>query len=188
MGSTRRRSLAPHFSRWAEAAAFDGSYQAREEEALIVAFRKHMLLPLDDCLYVLKATVPRPDVIIPTPRCLQRHGISRLPETKGDKPGKKVAGRSRKPSPTLCLPGEALAPNSHQQPTRAHLRAEGSANDRCHHRASQNLAPLSQNRKESKDSGQYQARPTWPLRQLGLEDTIATGMSRTPAQSICVAS
>ena len=65
-------------------------------------------------------------------------------------------GRSRKPSPSLCLPGGALAPNSHQQSTRAHLSAEGSANDRCHHRV-QNLAPLSQNRKESKDSGQYQA-------------------------------
>ena len=30
-----------------------------EEEALIVAFRKHTLLPLDDCLYALQATVPR---------------------------------------------------------------------------------------------------------------------------------
>ena len=30
---------------------------SREEEALIVAFRKHTLLPLDDCLYALQATV-----------------------------------------------------------------------------------------------------------------------------------
>src|SRR3546814_4901550 len=29
-----------------------------EEEALIVAFRKHTLLPLDDCLYALQATIP----------------------------------------------------------------------------------------------------------------------------------
>jgi len=28
------------------------------EEALCVAFRKHTLLPLDDCLYVLQATIP----------------------------------------------------------------------------------------------------------------------------------
>src|SRR6201985_434679 len=30
-----------------------------EEEALIVAFRKHTLLPLDDCLYGLQATIPQ---------------------------------------------------------------------------------------------------------------------------------
>jgi transposase-like protein len=29
-----------------------------EEEALAVAFRKHTLLPLDDCLYALQATLP----------------------------------------------------------------------------------------------------------------------------------
>jgi len=29
-----------------------------EEEAVVVAFRKHMLLPLDDCLYALQATIP----------------------------------------------------------------------------------------------------------------------------------
>ena len=30
-----------------------------EEEALAVAFRKHTLLPLDDCLYALQATIPQ---------------------------------------------------------------------------------------------------------------------------------
>ena len=29
-----------------------------EHEAIIVAFRKHTLLPLDDCLYALQATIP----------------------------------------------------------------------------------------------------------------------------------
>lgn len=29
-----------------------------EEEAMVVAFRKHTLLPLDDCLYALQATIP----------------------------------------------------------------------------------------------------------------------------------
>jgi transposase-like protein len=29
-----------------------------EEEAIIIAFRKHTLLPLDDCLYALQATIP----------------------------------------------------------------------------------------------------------------------------------
>ncbi len=29
-----------------------------EQEAIIVAFRRHTLLPLDDCLYALQATIP----------------------------------------------------------------------------------------------------------------------------------
>jgi len=28
-----------------------------EEEAIVVAFRRHTLLPLDDCLYALQATI-----------------------------------------------------------------------------------------------------------------------------------
>ena len=56
-----------------------------EDEAIIVAFRRHTLLPLDDCLYALQPTIPsltRSSLH----RCLQRHGISRLPETDGNKP------------------------------------------------------------------------------------------------------
>jgi hypothetical protein len=30
-----------------------------EQEAVSVAFRKHTLLPLDDCLYALQATIPQ---------------------------------------------------------------------------------------------------------------------------------
>src|SRR5438132_857333 len=59
-----------------------------EEEAVIVAFRRHTLLPLDDCLYALQATIPHL-TRSSLHRCLQRHGISRLPEVGGDKPGKK---------------------------------------------------------------------------------------------------
>jgi hypothetical protein len=29
-----------------------------EDEAIIVAFRRHTLLPLDDCLYALQPTIP----------------------------------------------------------------------------------------------------------------------------------
>src|SRR5258708_22357780 len=29
-----------------------------EEEAIVVVFRRHTLLPLDDCLYALQATIP----------------------------------------------------------------------------------------------------------------------------------
>ena len=59
-----------------------------EEEAIVVAFRRHTLLPLDDCLYALQATIPHL-TRSSLHRCLQRHGISRLPETEGDKPPKK---------------------------------------------------------------------------------------------------
>lgn len=56
-----------------------------EEEAIIVAFRKHTLLPLDDCLYALQASIPHL-TRSSLHRCLQRHDISRLPEVEGDKP------------------------------------------------------------------------------------------------------
>jgi transposase-like protein len=55
-----------------------------EEEAIIVAFRKHTLLPLDDCLSALQATIPTL-TRSPLHRCLQRHDISRLPDVEGDK-------------------------------------------------------------------------------------------------------
>jgi transposase InsO family protein len=56
-----------------------------EEEAMVVAFRRHTLLPLDDCLYALQPTIPRLTRSA-LHRCLQRHGISRLPDMDGDKP------------------------------------------------------------------------------------------------------
>lgn len=59
-----------------------------EDEAIVVAFRRHTLLPLDDCLYALQATIPRL-TRSSLHRCLQRHGISRLAETGVDKPAKK---------------------------------------------------------------------------------------------------
>ncbi|GEC17535.1 transposase-like protein [Nitrobacter winogradskyi] len=59
-----------------------------EEEAIIVAFRKHTLLPLDDCLYALQATIPHLSRSS-LHRCLGRHGISRLPDVEGDKEPKK---------------------------------------------------------------------------------------------------
>jgi len=58
-----------------------------EEEALIVAFRKHTLLSLDDCLFALQETIPHLTRSA-LHRCLQRHGISRL-SALSDKPSKK---------------------------------------------------------------------------------------------------
>jgi transposase InsO family protein len=55
-----------------------------EDEAIVIAFRKHTLLPLDDCLYALQATIPHL-TRSSLHRCLQRHGISRLPEVEDAK-------------------------------------------------------------------------------------------------------
>jgi hypothetical protein len=55
------------------------------EEAKVVAFRQHTLLPSDECLYALQPSIPH----LTWPalhRCLQRHGISRLPDIESDKP------------------------------------------------------------------------------------------------------
>jgi transposase InsO family protein len=59
-----------------------------EDEAIIVAFRRHTLLPLDDCLYALQPTIPHL-TRSSLHRCLQRYGIGRLPEVEGDKKPKK---------------------------------------------------------------------------------------------------
>ena len=59
-----------------------------EDEAIVVAFRRHTLLPLDDCLYALQPTLPHL-TRSSLHRCLQRHGISRLPDVEGDKPAKR---------------------------------------------------------------------------------------------------
>lgn len=65
-----------------------GSATTTEEEAFILGFRRHTLLPLDDCLYALQATISHL-TRSSLHRCLQRHGISRLPDVEGDKPAKK---------------------------------------------------------------------------------------------------
>jgi hypothetical protein len=60
-----------------------------EEEAIVIAFRRHTLLPLDDCLYALQATIPH-QTRSSLHRLLQRHGISRLPQVEDDKPSKQA--------------------------------------------------------------------------------------------------
>ena len=55
------------------------------EEAMVVAFRRHTLLPLDDCLYALQSSIPHLTRSA-LHRCMQRHNISRLPDVEVDKP------------------------------------------------------------------------------------------------------
>lgn len=66
-----------------------------EEEAIIVAFRRNTLLPLDDCVCCLRPTIlPLARSVLH--RCLKHRGNSRLPEVGSNKPSKqrlKVAVR-----------------------------------------------------------------------------------------------
>ena len=56
----------------------------KEEEAIIVSFRKHTQLGLDDCLYSLLKLIPNL-TRSSLHRCFQRHGISRLPQLNNNK-------------------------------------------------------------------------------------------------------
>jgi hypothetical protein len=49
-----------------------------EEEAVVVAFRRHTLLAFDDCL-AIPAARPASDAFAPAP-VSKRHGIPRLPQ------------------------------------------------------------------------------------------------------------
>lgn len=53
-----------------------------EEEATVIALRKHTLLPLDNCLYALQASIPHL-TRSSLHRCLVRHGLNRLAATGG---------------------------------------------------------------------------------------------------------
>ena len=58
-------------------------------EAIVVAFGKHALLPLDDCLYALQAPIPHLSRAA-LHRCFQRRGTNRLPSSEdGQSPPKK---------------------------------------------------------------------------------------------------
>ena len=48
-----------------------------------MAFRRHTLLPLDDCLYALQAPIPQL-ARSALHRCFQRHSVSRLPLIEGE--------------------------------------------------------------------------------------------------------
>jgi len=60
---------------------------ATEKEVMCVV-QKQTLLPLDDCLYALQATIQHLSRSS-LHRCYQHHGISRLPDVEGDKSAKK---------------------------------------------------------------------------------------------------
>lgn len=53
----------------------------KKDDALVVTFRRHTLLPLDDGLYALRVTIPHP-TRSSLHRGFQCHGISRLLEVE----------------------------------------------------------------------------------------------------------
>ena len=63
------------------------------EEAIVVAFRNHTLLGLDDCLYALQASIPHLTRSA-LHRCFKRHDISQLPQVRDKSPAKKKRFKS----------------------------------------------------------------------------------------------
>ena len=57
----------------------DSPMGAKKPETAVVAFRKPIQLPLDDCLYALKEAIPNL-TRSGLHRCLKRHGSGRLPQ------------------------------------------------------------------------------------------------------------
>lgn len=55
------------------------------EEAMVVVFRRHTLLPFDHCLSALQPSIPNLTRSA-LHRCLQRNGISRPPDIEDDRP------------------------------------------------------------------------------------------------------
>lgn len=58
------------------------------EESACLVFRRHTLLPLDDCLYALQETIPHL-TRSSLHRLFQRHGVSRLPSPDAGTTGEK---------------------------------------------------------------------------------------------------
>ncbi len=69
-----------------------------EQEAIIVAFRRHTLLPLDDCLYALQATIPQ----------ITRSSPSPVPGASWHKPSARGRGRSASQEEVRHLPDRLL--------------------------------------------------------------------------------
>jgi hypothetical protein len=74
-----------------------------EDEAIVVTFREHTLLPLDDCPYALQATIPHL-TRSSLHRCLRRHGIGRCLRWKVRRRSSGNSRPNRSGSPTSTSP------------------------------------------------------------------------------------
>ena len=77
----------------------------KAEEALIVAFRKHTLLPLDDCLYALQCPFPGGMPIAGQPRIYQKgrpsfpmDGLCRKTLRRQQAPERFIFGKRKRPA------------------------------------------------------------------------------------------
>ena len=75
-----------------------------EEEAIVVAFRKHTLLPLDDCLYALQATIPH----------LTRSSLHRCLQAPRHQPAAGDRRRQGRQEAVQALP-DRLLPHRHRR-------------------------------------------------------------------------
>lgn len=89
---------------------------ALEREAMIVAFRRHALLPRDDCCCARQPSVPGPTRLSVhgcLPRHgLARHGLARLPDPEGDRPSKQRVKLARSALSPWSEPWSAIGPRT----------------------------------------------------------------------------
>lgn len=83
MVAKRYKGCLSQITRWVARRPTQPFWRAKKKQ-LSPPFRRHRLLPPDDCLYALQATVPHL-TMSSLHRCLQRHGITRLSDVEGDK-------------------------------------------------------------------------------------------------------
>jgi hypothetical protein len=76
---------------------------APAEEAMAMVFRRRRLLPLDDCLHALQASIPHL-ARSALHRCFQRYDISRLPQSMAAKPRRRPSSPTRSASSTSTSP------------------------------------------------------------------------------------
>src|SRR5436190_18594371 len=82
-----------------------------EEEAIVIAFRRYTLLPLDDCLYALQATIPH----------LTRSIVASLPEAARHLAPAAGQGRGRRQAKIQSVPDRSF---SHRHRRAAHSRGQ----------------------------------------------------------------
>src|SRR5450755_4894259 len=68
-----------------------------EQEAIIVAFRRHTLLPLDDCLYALQATLPHLTQVVCIAACNDTASAASR-RSKGTRPQRRSSSLTRSAS------------------------------------------------------------------------------------------
>ena len=134
-----------------------------EEEAVVVAFRRHTLLPLDDCLYALQPTIPR----------LTRSSLASLSEAPRRQPIAPSGRRQRAAEEVQDL-SDRLLPRRHR---RSANRA-GQALSLRRHRSNFQVRGRS-----ARPQGQYAGRarlPRGPCRRRALQGRDRAHRQRNP--------